>query len=204
VIEKLLRPRDSISWHSSTEIHNWCGLDLGERRFTTVRRKLINTSLCPKLYIPIPLVLPNVSELQSLLGITPPEQQIPSIDVISLEIMTEALNRTLTKKGIPPENVESISRYLMNFFGFNDYVVDNVLNSKDRDVFYMLEEEGLLKTARDEVTIQHGKVWRIHYWVLNKRKINEFATAPIEEPDKCEDYTNIYEELSEDVWHRDS
>ena len=79
------------------------------------------------------------------------QKENPSSDVISLETITRALNRKLTKKGIPPENIENIATYLMNFFGFDDYVIDNVLNSKDRDVFYMLEEEGLLKTESDEV-----------------------------------------------------
>ena len=78
------------------------------------------------------------------------------MDVLTLEVLRKALIFKLDKKGMSIENIEKLAEYLMNFFGYDDYVSDNKLNAKDRDVFYMLEEEGLLKTLRDEVTIQKG------------------------------------------------
>ncbi|MCK5560501.1 MAG: hypothetical protein KAJ51_07910, partial [Thermoplasmata archaeon] len=63
----------------------------------------------------------------------------------------------------------------------------------------MLEEEGLLKTLRDEVTIQKGKVWRIHYWVLRKNEIMKLAKAKRIEKTEENKY-QIYDDLSEEIW----
>ena len=119
--------------------------------------------------------------------------------VLTLEELRKALAFKLDKKGLSKENIDKLAEYLMNFFGYDDYVSDNKLNAKDRDVFYMLEEEGLLKTLRDEVTIQKGKVWRIHYWVLKKNEIMKLAKAKRIEKTEENKY-QIYEDLSEEVW----
>ena len=122
------------------------------------------------------------------------------MDVVTLNDLQKALTYKLDKKGMSKENINKLAEYLMNFFGFDDYVSDNKLNAKDRDVFYMLEEEGLLHTLRDEVTIQKGKVWRIHYWVLRKEDILKLAKLePIEDDD--DDEFKIYDDISDDVWH---
>ena len=121
------------------------------------------------------------------------------MEVITIEKLRKALEFKLDKKGMSKENIDKLAEYLLNFFGYDDYVSDNKLNAKDRDVFYMLEEEGLLKTLRDEVTIQKGKVWRIHYWVLKRHEILKLAKSKrVEEPKK--DKYQIYDDLSEDIW----
>lgn len=123
------------------------------------------------------------------------------MEVITLQDLQKALSYKLDKKGMSRENINKLAEYLMNFFGYDDYVSDNKLNAKDRDVFYMLEEEGLLRTLRDEVTIQKGKVWRIHYWVLRKNEILKLAKLePVEEEEE-EEY-KIYDDLSEEVWQK--
>ena len=123
------------------------------------------------------------------------------LEILTLEDLTLALKNTLGKKGMSDENIESLANYLLNFFGFNDYVIDNALNSKDRDVFYMLEEEGLLSTTRDEITIQKGKIWRIHYWVLKKDKILKLAREG-PPPDREDETDSVYSNLSDDAWRR--
>jgi hypothetical protein len=123
------------------------------------------------------------------------------LEVVTLDDLQKALTYKLDKKGMSKENINKLAEYLMNFFGFDDYVSDNKLNAKDRDVFYMLEEEGLLRTLRDEVTIQKGKIWRIHYWVLRKEDILRLAKLePIEEEEDNE--FKIYDDISEEVWHK--
>jgi hypothetical protein len=125
------------------------------------------------------------------------------LEVLTIEILRKALAFKLEKKGMTKDNIDKLAEYLMNFFGYDDYVSDNKLNAKDRDVFYMLEEEGFLKTLRDEVTIQKGKVWRIHYWVLKKNEILRLATAKPVEETKESDYP-IYDDLSEEIWQTHS
>ena len=102
------------------------------------------------------------------------------------------------------EWVEQIAEFVMNFFGYEERILDNRLTPKDRDVFYMLEGIGLLKTEMEEATIQKGKIWRIHYWILNTERIQELVA---EEPDieKDEDYLkegSVYENLSDNVWNQ--
>jgi len=64
-------------------------------------------------------------------------------DVIS------ALKNTLGKKGMSDDDIEKLAEYMMSFFGFEGEVIDNRLTSEDRDVFYMLEEEGFLTTTQE-------------------------------------------------------
>ncbi len=116
-----------------------------------------------------------------------------------MEELRKALTFKLYKKGMSKENIDKLAEYLMNFFGYDDYVSDNKLNTKDRDVFYMLEEEGLLSTLRDEVTIQKGKIWRIHYWVLKKNEILRLAKAKRVEK-RRESIYKIYDDLTEEAW----
>ena len=90
----------------------------------------------------------------------------------------------------------------MNFFGYGEYVIDNVLSSEDRDVFYMLEEEGILKTSREEINLLKGKVWRIHYWILRKREILQQAMESEIKETEEDEFSSLYSEISDEVWSR--
>lgn len=120
--------------------------------------------------------------------------------VISISELTEALRKTLGKRGIPEEEIRKLADYLMSFFGFNDEVIDNLLRPEDRDVFYMLEEEGILTTRREEINLKRGKLWRIHYWIIKKEYIKELA-ASSEDGDE-EEFGSVYDSISEEVWTR--
>ena len=120
--------------------------------------------------------------------------------VISISELTVALRKTVGKKGMDEEEIDTLAEYLMSFFGFNDEVIDNLLSPEDRDVFYMLEEEGLLTTRSEEVNLKRGKLWRIHYWILKKDYIKALAEK---EPEREKDhYASVYESISEEVWTR--
>ena len=122
------------------------------------------------------------------------------MQIITLDLLKKALKNSLGKKGMPEEETDRLAEYIINFFGYNDFVIDNKLDTRDRDVFYMLEEEGILRTQRDEVTIQKGKIWRIHYWILDSKKIMELCE--VKKVVKKKDEFHIYDELSEDIWDR--
>lgn len=120
--------------------------------------------------------------------------------MVTLEMLRKAFRNSLGKRGMATEEIDKLAEYVINFFGYNEYVIDNKLEPKDRDVFYMLEEEGILTTLRDEVTIQKGKVWRIHFWILNARRIEELAQKKdaIKKPEEFK----VYDNLAEDIWDR--
>src|SRR2546426_3445500 len=92
--------------------------------------------------------------------------------VVTMSEMVAALRATVGKRGMPEEDLRALADYLMSFFGFETEAIDNNLDVADRDVFYMLEEEGLLTTRQEEVMIKKGKMWRIHYLILPVARIN--------------------------------
>jgi len=121
--------------------------------------------------------------------------------IVTIDNVKRVLEKTIGKKGIGGDEIDHLANYLMNFFGYGEYVIDNVLSSEDRDVFYMLEEEGILKTSREEINLLKGKVWRIHYWILRKREILHQA-AEDEKAETPEEDFSIYKEISDEVWSR--
>ena len=120
---------------------------------------------------------------------------------ITVSDVERALTNTLGKKGMSQDEIKKLANYVMNFFGFDDTVSDNLLKAKDRDVFYTLQDVGILTTFQDQITIKKGKIWRIHYWVLKKNDILRLAN--LEEKEDSEGEYAIYDEISNDVWNRD-
>jgi hypothetical protein len=122
-------------------------------------------------------------------------------EVITIQEMRLALRAVLGGKGISGPDTDKLADYLMNFFGFDDYIIDNILDAEDRDVFYTLEEEGILRTEREEIYLLKGKMWRIHYWILRKRDILAFARDKAEAPEKKQDtLVSLYDQVGEEVW----
>ena len=123
----------------------------------------------------------------------------PFMPVVTMSELQAALRATVGKRGMTEEDVCALADYLMSFFGFDSEVIDNRLDMDDRDVFYMLEEAGLLGTRQEEIHIRKGKLWRIHYWVLRTKRIKELAagTKPREEVGVF-----AYNDLPAEAWAR--
>ncbi len=113
------------------------------------------------------------------------------MDIVTRDVLLQALDNIYGKKGMEHFAVEELCDFVLAFFGYDDYVLDNVLSSADRDVFYNLEEYGILETHREEVSILHGKIWRINQWKYRKDKIQQLASKPADEKPE----TNIYDEI---------
>lgn len=120
--------------------------------------------------------------------------------VVTLAELTAALRVTLGRKGMSEMEIRALADYIISFFGFNEEVVDNRLSVEDRDVFYMLEEEGILGTRQEEVHLKKSKLWRIHYWVLRVDYIKELASGKVV-ADR-DDLVAVYEEMPEEAWMR--
>ena len=122
--------------------------------------------------------------------------------IVSLNRLTEAIVNSYKEHNMTNEDAQNMAYHVLNFFGFGDRIVDNILEPEDRDLFYMLEDFGLLVTEREETTLYDGREWRIHYWLLKK---NAIANMACDENDQCgpgDDY-NVYEEIPDEVWSRD-
>ena len=123
-------------------------------------------------------------------------------DLVTIENLRTAILRSLdTATAQDKEWIDQIALFVMDFFGYEERILDNRLTPRDRDIFYMLEGMGLLKTEMEEATIQKGKVWRIHYWILNREKIASLVETPenVEEPETYSE-GKVYENLSENQW----
>jgi len=122
--------------------------------------------------------------------------------VVTMQQVEAALKKTVGKKGMADQELKNLAEYLMSFFGYTDEVIDNRLTSEDRDVFYMLEEEGLLTSTQEEVLLKKGKLWRIHYWILKKDQIIRLAQQ--EEPGvpRKDAEADVYDQVSDEEWAR--
>ncbi|MCL2032328.1 MAG: hypothetical protein FWH45_00995 [Methanomassiliicoccaceae archaeon] len=125
-------------------------------------------------------------------------------DTITVEELTLAIRNSIDNSmGMEEEQAYMLARHVLNFFGYSDRIIDNVLEPEDRDAFYMLEDAGLLTTEREETTLYDGREWRIHYWLFRKEKINELmGTSPSGTSEESSDESAVYEELPDSIWRR--
>ena len=122
--------------------------------------------------------------------------------IVTVEDLTKAIMNSPNNRGLREDAARDIARHVLNFFGYSDRIIDNVLEPEDRDTFYMLEDATILTTEREETTLYDGREWRINYWLFRKDKIRELMNSEnkVEEDD---DNRTIYDDLTEDIWRRD-
>ncbi|MBO4798511.1 MAG: hypothetical protein J5494_07070 [Candidatus Methanomethylophilaceae archaeon] len=95
-----------------------------------------------------------------------------------------------------------LAHRVLNFFGYSDRIIDNVLESQDRGAFYQLEDVKILTTEREETTLYDGREWRIHYWLFKRDTIDELMSSPaVSDRTRARD-ENVYSQLEDDVWLR--
>ena len=122
---------------------------------------------------------------------------------LTLEELTVAIRNGIDKEGMPDEQAKEMAQHILNFFGYSERIIDNILEPEDRDAFYMLEDTGILTTEREETTLYDGREWRIHYWLFRKERIHELIDGKAAiEGDAAADIS-VYDELGEEAWHRD-
>jgi len=129
------------------------------------------------------------------------------MNIITLGDLSKAI---ANRVGIDIEEARRDAGFVMDIFGYDDRVIDNVLDPEDRQLFYILEEEGMLTTEREETTLYDGREWRTHYWVLKKNTILKYARDESKrvrgilperkQPIKDISDESIYDELADDMW----
>jgi hypothetical protein len=119
--------------------------------------------------------------------------------IITVEELAMAM---VQKIGMKMEDAMKDANFVMDLFGFEDRIIDNILGPSDRQLFYLLEEEGILITEREETTIYDGRSWRTHYWILNRDAIYGYKKE--EKVEEKKEEVNIYKEIPEEAWKRGS
>lgn len=120
--------------------------------------------------------------------------------VLTLENLTIAIRNGIDREGMPEEQAKEMAQHILNFFGYSERMIDNVLEPEDRDAFYMLEDTGILTTEREETTLYDGREWRIHYWLFRKERILELVCGYDMKGEDSDSDVSIYEELEDGVW----
>lgn len=119
------------------------------------------------------------------------------MSVMTREILIRALEKTYGRKGMVRKDIEELTDFVLSFFGYEDYILDNVLSSAERDVFYNLEEFGFVEPHREEISIVKGKAWRINQWKYRKDRILEAANGVEEEPKEGTIYDELFRKMEE-------
>ncbi len=116
------------------------------------------------------------------------------MEVVTYEILLNVLKKLLGGK-MEEGDIEKLAEYVVNFFGYGDRIIDNMLTQADRDVFYYLEELQIVKPIEEEITISKGRLWRIHYWIYRKDKIEEILNSEEKEEKKEMTPEELYEKI---------
>jgi len=95
--------------------------------------------------------------------------------------------------------------FLLSRFGYYDDVIDNILDSDTRSMFYEFERDGILKTSSIEVSVPMFKKgvfgnlikksernWKIKYWHWNREGIKKILSP--QEEEFQDEYEKIYED----------
>jgi hypothetical protein len=122
---------------------------------------------------------------------------------LTVEHLTKAIKNSIDKQGMPEEEARAMAQHVMNFFGYSERIIDNVLEPEDRDAFYMLEDAGILVTEREETTLYDGREWRIHYWMFRKDRIHELISGRGRGTAGDGELTSVYDEIPDDIWTRE-
>lgn len=113
--------------------------------------------------------------------------------VITLDRLTQAIG---TRLRVEPPEAKSLATRILNYFGYSDTIIDNLVDQEDRKLFYQLHDAGLLRSSWETTLLLSGKAWRIFYWQLNLEEIQRAA----DEGREGEGKEPLYDRLPDEAW----
>lgn len=119
---------------------------------------------------------------------------------LTINILADAIKNGIDGRRMEQNAAATMAEHVLHFFGFNERIIDNVLEQEDRDVFYMLEDAGLLTTEREETTLYDGREWRIHYWLFHLENIKNLASMEPASEEERSEAANVYDDIPDGVW----
>ncbi|MDP6156491.1 MAG: hypothetical protein QF682_10245 [Candidatus Thermoplasmatota archaeon] len=126
------------------------------------------------------------------------------MNILTVGHLSRAIISSMGEYNMSKDEAEDMAQHVLNFFGYSDRIIDNVLQPDDRDLFYMMEDNGLMVTAREETTLFDGRDWRIHYWLFKKDRVFELADPNRKRSQQKNDdpVSKLYNTIPEDAWVR--
>jgi len=73
--------------------------------------------------------------------------------IIKREELIEALKIVFEPSGMTKKEIEELADYVLSFFGYEKTLIDNILSQQDRDIFYTLQDTGILTTSSENITL---------------------------------------------------
>lgn len=129
-------------------------------------------------------------------------------EIITLTDLSKAIMNRLR---VDKKEARRIAGFILDIFGYEDRVIDNILDLEGRQLFYILEEEGMITSGREETTLYNGREWLTHYWQLKRNTIIRFSKNGKKRASNSSmhnsqslqvtDAKNIYNSLSKDMWN---
>src|SRR3989304_1387906 len=120
------------------------------------------------------------------------------LGTLTVEDLTRAIRNSIDRAGVKDDEARAMSKHMLNFFGYSERIIDNVLEPEDRDAFYMLEDSGILTTEREETTLYDGRAGGVHHSVVPAGRIGGIVLAAKER--EARERASVYEDVPEDVW----
>jgi len=119
--------------------------------------------------------------------------------------MTRAIKN---KIGMDAEEAEKIAHLILDTFGYESRIIDNILTPNERQIFYMLQSEGFLSTSRERSRLHDGREWMTHYWKLQRKTIYHCAQngqeqpvhKPVKNTLKKKKKESVYTQITDDMW----
>ena len=113
---------------------------------------------------------------------------------VTVDKLSKAIQKRLRVGG---EEAGLLSEKVLNYFGFENFIVDNALDQPDRQLFYRLHDAGLLRTSWETILLLSGKHWRIFYWELNEGDLDHILDET-----EASNMEPLYNSLPEEYWGR--
>ncbi len=113
---------------------------------------------------------------------------------VTVEKLAKAIEKRL---GLPHDEAYAMAARVMDYFGFENFIIDNAILPEDRKLFYALHDAGILRSSWETVLLLSGRNWRIFYWELNEGDIDRIVGEGEAETDRDEP---VYRELPEEAW----
>ncbi|HEY4704526.1 MAG TPA: DUF6015 family protein [Thermoplasmata archaeon] len=113
-----------------------------------------------------------------------------------MAVTIDKLARAVEKRlGLPQVEAHAMAVRVMNYFGFESFIIDNAIDPEDRKTFYTLHDAGLMRSSWETVLLLSGRNWRIFYWELNESDLDR---ALGQEPPSPE--SPLYRQLPDEAW----
>jgi len=117
--------------------------------------------------------------------------------IIDYDTLTKAIEH---KTDVSMSAAEQAALQVLNFFGYSSTALDNYLYQKERDLFYILEDEGFLRCRSDDLLLYTGTNWRVFTWEL---VVDKILASALKEPEGFHvSEKSVYDDLPEEVWQR--